>query len=288
MAPRVSTLAAVAGCLAISEAVSFNSVGTQFLAAKLQPEATARALVPVEDEWSQQAQMYADCVEQQESSNATADVAACDAAPQAFGRSCDTVVKAVVRGSSGDQEAVHQYLDEVCGQDALSGWKKGYCQWFAAEIDHAMSVDSYENRERLKIGELCQSFWQRMLKEDKVRRVDEKEERIAELKAKAAAEEERKVVGPVQEDKKEQGSWKGRYGGGYAAEGLHLTKDPQAHEATNVATSNATTVEVETAKVVAPAVALEATNATQPVAPAVSTPVHNGTAPVKNETVRSK
>lgn len=263
MAPRAVAVAAVAGFLSASEAISLksavnaNTIGVrQFLAANLQPEATARALVPVEDEWSKQAQLYADCVEQQENLNATDSMAACEVAPQAFGRSCDTVVKAVVQGSSGDQEAVHQYLDEVCGQRALTGWKKGYCNWFAETVNNAMTSDSYSNRESLKIGKLCQTFWQRMLKEDQAQRIQQKEDTLNELRAKAATSKPSEAAVAPAASKPD--GWKNRY----------------ADAASVVAASNATSVKLTHGETAAPAAAappvppaavvLEATNGTKP------------------------
>lgn len=277
MAPRSSALLAVAGLVTASEALSFasNTIGVrQFLSAKLQPEATARALVPVEDEWSKQAQLYAECVEEQEKMNSTDSVAACEAAPQAFGRSCDTVVKAVVQGSSGDQDAVHQYLDEVCGQPALSGWKKGYCNWFAQEINKAMTSDSYTNRESMKIGKLCQSFWQRMLQEDQSHRIQEKEDKLADIKANPERSPE--VPAAPAAAKEEETSWKNRYA-----------------KAASVVAANGTTVKLDHEEIAAPAaptatvaptVVLQATNVTQPVAQkTVSVPL-----PVKNATAATK
>eukprot|EP00929_Paragymnodinium_shiwhaense_P088111 TRINITY_DN4831_c0_g1_i1.p1 TRINITY_DN4831_c0_g1~~TRINITY_DN4831_c0_g1_i1.p1 ORF type:complete len:275 (-),score=108.48 TRINITY_DN4831_c0_g1_i1:128-952(-) len=186
---RVAGLAGLAGCLVTADALSLSNIGLrQTFGANLRPDAAAAALAPVEDEWEQQVTMYTNCVAEQQA-DSKAEEAACEAAPQAFGRSCDTVVKAVVHGSSGDKEAVQNYLGEVCGQSTLAGWKQGYCQWFQATVTEAMSLNSYSNRESLKIGELCHTFWQRILKEGEAQRLHEKTvEKLPEVPDKAVEE----------------------------------------------------------------------------------------------------
>eukprot|EP00929_Paragymnodinium_shiwhaense_P110666 TRINITY_DN77837_c0_g1_i1.p1 TRINITY_DN77837_c0_g1~~TRINITY_DN77837_c0_g1_i1.p1 ORF type:complete len:276 (+),score=77.51 TRINITY_DN77837_c0_g1_i1:62-889(+) len=161
--------AAVAGCLATAEALSLNTLGSkQLLSLSLRPDAAAEALSPVEEEWGQQVTLYSDCVAQQEQLNNTDAAAACEAAPAAFGQSCDKVVSAVVQGSSGDKEKVHEYFDDVCSQHALTGWKQGYCRWFSQTMTEAMTDDSYTNRDTPKVRQMCEKFWQRILKEDKL------------------------------------------------------------------------------------------------------------------------
>lgn len=162
-----------------------------FLASDLQPEIVAHTLVKVEDEWRAQAASFAEC-------NATlsvgSDISECNSAPDAFQKSCSTVVSAVVKSSSGDRSHVKEYMRIVCGEKELGGWHQERCQELSLSVFDAMSDDNYENRENFNVANLCTGFWSRFTVEEKARVDQERLEREA---AEKKAEEER-----VEEEKK--------------------------------------------------------------------------------------
>jgi colicin import membrane protein len=129
----------------------------------MQPEAVARTLAKVEDQWHAQALQFNEC-------NATAasqqDAETCTDAEVAFKKSCTTVVRAVVQASGGDRAVVGEYMQDVCSQPELKGRKQQRCQLLETSIEQAMSQDTYTNRESLNTGRLCQGFWLRVAFEE--------------------------------------------------------------------------------------------------------------------------
>jgi len=173
-----------------------------FLRAGMRPEIVARTLAKVEDEWKSQFRLYVEC---NATASSVADAAKCEAAPRAFEHACGTIVSAVVQASNGDNRVVREYMDDICSQPELKGWRAGRCQLLAASVLAGMTEDNYDNREHLNAAPLCQSFWARFSTEehDLIRReasereAEEKrleEERAQEAKAAAeqAAEEEKR------------------------------------------------------------------------------------------------
>jgi flagellar biosynthesis GTPase FlhF len=156
-----------------------------FLGSDMQPEAVAHTLVQVEDEWRAQAASFAEC-------NATlaegSDISECDSAPEAFRKSCATVVSAVVKASSGNRGNVKEYMGIVCGESELSGWHQERCTELASSVFDSMSDDNYENRENFNEVSLCSGYWKKFAAEEKVRVDQERAEREA---AEKKAEEER-------------------------------------------------------------------------------------------------
>jgi hypothetical protein len=156
-----------------------------FLGTDMQPEAVAHTLVQVEDEWRAQAASFAEC-------NATlaegSDISECNSAPEAFQKSCATVVSAVVKASSGNRGNVKEYMGIVCGESELSGWHQERCGELAASVFDSMSDDNYENRENFNAASLCSGYWSKFAAEEKVRVDQERAEREA---AEKKAEEER-------------------------------------------------------------------------------------------------
>jgi len=149
------------------------------LASDMQPEVVARTLSEVEDEWKSQAASFAEC-------NST-ETSECGGAPEAFSKSCTTVVSAVVQASSGDRSSVKEYMNTVCGESELSGWHAERCTELASAVTDSMLDDNYENRENFNSGSLCTSFWSKFVVEEKSRVEKERSEREAADK-KAASE----------------------------------------------------------------------------------------------------
>jgi flagellar biosynthesis GTPase FlhF len=175
-----------AALLLIGTAVAVAKLRSQsFLGSDMQPEAVAHTLVQVEDEWRTQAASFAEC-------NATlaegSDISECDSAPEAFRKSCTTVVSAVVKASSGNKGNVREYMGIVCGESELSGWHRERCNELTSSLVDSMSYDNYENRENFNEVSLCSGYWEKFAAEEKVRVDQERAEREA---AEKKAEEER-------------------------------------------------------------------------------------------------
>lgn len=165
-----------------------------FLAAGLQPETVARTLAQVEDDWKTQAATFTEC-------NAHSEAMACRSTQQSFGKSCTTVVNAIVRGSSGDQDRISQYMDEVCAQKSLAAWHRGRCVDLQRAINGALRFTAYANREHFQSANLCENFWhsfvaaeQQRAEEERAARVKAQKEMLlrANARKKAAAEEKAK------------------------------------------------------------------------------------------------
>jgi len=98
----MARIAAVAALGLGAEAVTLRAPhGASFLStgSGLRPDVAAQTLVSVEDEWQAEASIFADC-EARGEQEATSD---CVKAPKAFKKSCDTVVTAIMQGSSGEK-----------------------------------------------------------------------------------------------------------------------------------------------------------------------------------------
>lgn len=174
-----------------------------FLASDMQPEVVARTLVKVEDEWRSQAASFAEC---NATLSAGSDISECNSAPDAFSKSCSTVVGAVVKASSGDRSHVKEYMGVVCGEVELSGWHQARCAELATSVFDVMSDDNYENRENFNAATLCTSFWSKFTLEEKTRVDTEREVReAAEKKAEEErVEAEKKAAAEAAEDQKQR------------------------------------------------------------------------------------
>mmetsp|Transcript_29073 Transcript_29073/g.50838 ORF Transcript_29073/g.50838 Transcript_29073/m.50838 type:complete len:325 (+) Transcript_29073:55-1029(+) len=192
------TFALVALLALVAPAGAGHSIRNQraFLAADMQPEVVARTLMNVEQEWKSEAAIFVECSGAGEGGDAVVD---CNEAPKAFAKSCSTVVSAVVRGSNGDKDVVKEYMEDVCGQNSISGWQKDGCVDLAAAVEKIMTADNYENRNNLDASQPCLSFWSRFLETEKARAAKEEAERkeaekkAAEEAAKQAAEAAKKA-----------------------------------------------------------------------------------------------
>jgi len=196
------SLAVVFGVLAMLPAASAYA-RKNFLATDMQPEVVARTLQNVQEEWKAQAALFAECNSTSEGSSALVD---CSDAPKSFAKSCSTVVKAVVSGSSGDKNVVQEYMTDVCGQSQMQGWHQTYCKSLATALDGTMSADTYENRNDFNAQKLCTGFWSQFLKDETARLAEEKIQREAAEKkaAEEAAEREKKAKEEAEAEAKKQ------------------------------------------------------------------------------------
>jgi len=130
-----------------------RSDGLLHLAAEAQPELVAHTLASVEDAWETQVIKFVEC-------NATeGNSAECSYFEHGFSKSCVTVAKAILSASNGEKDTVTEYMNEICNEKELHGWKMDRCQMFAKTILSDMSADAYDNRENLKPAGICHSFW---------------------------------------------------------------------------------------------------------------------------------
>jgi len=193
--PRFSVAVTLAAGVA-GDARGANKRSKAFLslASDMQPEVVARTLSEVEDEWKSQAASFAECN--------TTETSDCGAAPDAFSKSCSTVVSAVVQASSGDRSSVKEYMNTVCGENELSGWHAERCTELASAVTDSMLDDNYENRENFNSGSLCTKFWSKFVVEEKARVEKERAER--EAAEKKAAEEAAEAQKQKEKEEAEQ------------------------------------------------------------------------------------
>eukprot|EP00927_Polykrikos_kofoidii_P035128 TRINITY_DN296_c0_g1_i1.p1 TRINITY_DN296_c0_g1~~TRINITY_DN296_c0_g1_i1.p1 ORF type:complete len:337 (-),score=100.77 TRINITY_DN296_c0_g1_i1:231-1169(-) len=193
--------AATAGVVDARRSVASRGVAGSrgFLANDMQPDQVARRFVLVENDWRAQASMFADCSNSTEGNDDV--VVDCHAAPVAFAASCNTVVQSAVSGSAGDRNAVREYLNDVCGQQVIKGWRAERCHELALGIVGSMTADSYENRVKFDSTGVCSRFWTQFLVVEKQRVEQEQLERERGAKA---AEQERKAAEEAAEKKAEQ------------------------------------------------------------------------------------
>mmetsp|Transcript_12890 Transcript_12890/g.40695 ORF Transcript_12890/g.40695 Transcript_12890/m.40695 type:complete len:347 (-) Transcript_12890:21-1061(-) len=161
--------------------------------ADLQPELAAELLTKVEDGWKAEAAAFVAC-------NASTG-GGCAKSEEAFKSSCVTVVGAVLKGSSGDRNAVAEYMDDVCGEPLLRGWKRQHCQAFKQALASFMTADAYDNREHLDASRLCRGLWQRFSAEEaEERRHALEAQEKARAEAAKRAEEAAKVAAKRKEE----------------------------------------------------------------------------------------
>merc|ERR1719498_93957 len=158
-----------------------------FLGNGMQPQVVARTLSNVEDEWKAQAAVFAECNSTAGLPGAT--IVNCADAPTSFGKSCSTVVSAIIQGSGGDKDVAKEYMADVCSQKTISGWHQEQCHSLALSVRDSMSADKYSNRMSFNSNKLCTSFWSKFLETEKQRmaKADEAAARLAEKKAEAEA-----------------------------------------------------------------------------------------------------
>lgn len=180
--------------LTLATASSANVLrGQSVLENGMQPEVVARTLSNVQDEWRAQADVFAEC--SATSNLPGASIVNCADAPSSFGKSCGTVVTAIIQGSGGDKDVAKEYMADVCTQKSMSGWHQNQCNSLATAVRGSMSVDKYSNRVGFDSSKLCTGFWSKMVDGEKQRLDKEKAEHDAEEKkaAEEAAEDEKKA-----------------------------------------------------------------------------------------------
>lgn len=191
-------MARVAAVIATSSLLAAQAVdlkGKNFLANQLQPDIAAKSLVAMEDEWQAEAGIYADC----EARGETEGTKECVESAKHFKTSCNKVVDSILQGSSGDKDAVKQYLDEVCNQDVMADWHKDRCVSLSSQVNNLMSADSFENRNALKTADFCSKMWKGIISSEKERAQKEAEEQAEKAKEDAKLAEEK-----AEEQKKQQ------------------------------------------------------------------------------------
>ena len=73
-------------------------------------------------------------------------------------KSCSTLVKSIVGGSSGDKERVESYMKMVCRQEEL-GEGKGLCASFASQLTAYLTDDVQYNRDSTNDVQFCTTFY---------------------------------------------------------------------------------------------------------------------------------
>lgn len=121
------------------------------LSAAMQPEVVAKSLSKVEEAWKAQAVEFSNCHQ-------------CPGPAAAFGKSCSTVMRAVVQASAGDRAVASDYMGDVCSQPVLAGWKQDRCKKFGKTVTAAMAQDGVGKH--LDVANVCQSFWATVIAED--------------------------------------------------------------------------------------------------------------------------
>merc|ERR1719401_1017111 len=100
-------------------------LGASLIRAGIRPDAVARLMSKIEDEWRYQADAFAHCEDEKGKRGGK-----CPDMQKTFGKSCSTVVGAVMRGSDGDHDRVQVYMTAVCNEHTLSNWHRARCYQF--------------------------------------------------------------------------------------------------------------------------------------------------------------
>lgn len=191
---RLAILTA-AGVAGVADALSISSASSSrvstVLGTGMQPDVVAHSLAAVEDEWASQAALYADC----EARGNQEALAVCVGARENFKTSCAMVVTALVQGSSGDKDAVNEYLGDVCNEKVLTAWHKGRCVKLTDAVSEIMTEDTFLNRAKMQTAGLCKNMWSDVLKEEK-QRMAEVHKAVAEPKPKHVEVNQAKVDTP--------------------------------------------------------------------------------------------
>jgi len=178
--------------------------GQTFLGNGMQPEVVAKTLSAVEEEWKAQAAVFAECDDTNALPGAT--IVNCADAPSSFGKSCSTVVNAIIQGSGGDKDVAKEYMADVCSQKSISGWHQQQCNTLDLAVRRGMSADKYANRQGFDASKLCTGFWSSFLGQEKQRLAKEKAEHEASEKQaeeETAAAEKEAVVKAEEQRKKD-------------------------------------------------------------------------------------
>jgi hypothetical protein len=189
----------IAATLAGVNGVASVHTGRAFLGSSMQPEVVAKTLISIEEEWRAQAALFSQCNSTGSMDGGT--IVDCQDAPNSFGKSCRTVVAAIVQGSDGDNAVAKEYMSDVCGQTVMLDWHKQHCLNLAEAVKSTMTADAYQNRNNFNSKKLCDAFWSEFVGEEQKRLAAEKAEREA---AEKKAEEEEKVAKEAAEKKAQE------------------------------------------------------------------------------------
>jgi len=157
--------ATLASILVVPAVASVNAHGTRnrgtthvkgFLAAGMQPDVVAHTLVQMQDAWKEEAINFVEC---NASASNKEDSELCAKGASEFKKSCATVANTVVRASGGDWHIVKEYMDDVCDEKELEGWRRERCQKFAVALADGMKFDAFGNRENYDGIGVCTGFW---------------------------------------------------------------------------------------------------------------------------------
>merc|ERR1719235_74614 len=177
----------VTACLGLSSGAAVLGQRS-FLENGMQPDVVAKTLSAVQGEWKAQVAIFADC-------DTTAKlpgspIVNCKDAQGSFSKSCGTITNAIVQGSGGDKDVMHEYMGDVCRQRAMTGWHKVQCDAVSSLIGKSMSADKYQNRMSFNSAKLCNGLWSNLLTERQQEAAKEKAEKEA---AQKKADEEAAV-----------------------------------------------------------------------------------------------
>lgn len=164
-----------------------------FLAAGMQPDVVAHTLVKMQDAWKEEAINFVEC---NASATNSVDLKRCDEGANAFKTSCATVASTVVKASGGDWHIVKEYMDDVCGEKELDGWRRERCQKFAVAVSDGMKFDAFGNRENYDGIGVCTGFWSVFtdLERDHVEKARAERKAAEETAAAAKAEADKKAA----------------------------------------------------------------------------------------------
>jgi len=153
------------------------------LGSDMRPDMVANTLVKVEDGWMKQATQFAKCMAEGDD---------CESSSEAFSKSCSQVINGIVQGSAGDRERTAEYMADVCGQKALTGWHQATCLSLRKSLAEKMTDSQFDNRESMKTGKVCTEAWNVLVDEQKQLVAKEIADR-KEAEAKAKEEEEKEA-----------------------------------------------------------------------------------------------
>jgi len=192
--------ATIASLLVVPAVASVNAHGTRnhatthvkgFLAAGMQPDVVAHTLVQMQDAWKEEAINFVEC---NASATNSVDQKRCDEGADAFKKSCATVASTVVKASGGDWHIVKEYMDDVCGEKELEGWRRERCQKFAVAVADGMKFDAFGNRENYDGAGVCTGFWSVF--------TDLERDHVEKARAERKAADETAAVAKAEADKK--------------------------------------------------------------------------------------
>lgn len=162
---RIAIFALVASSPLASAWNSYRN-NRAFLSTEMQPDVVAKTLSHVENEWKMQAREYIACQSNPVPTPESTEQG-CDVSPVAFGKSCGTVVDAIVQGSSGNPKVMNEYMEDVCGQKVMESWHQTICNSLAKAIIEKITSSNYDNRVNFQAGKVCTEFWSTFFAEEK-------------------------------------------------------------------------------------------------------------------------